>query len=276
MRTGPTTLRRLLARPDWLVLLAISGLFLLSAVYTVAGVGMDMSALRMTTMAGMADMPAGHAPGRWTAGYFVLVVLMWWFMMAAMMIASATPTILLHAALTRCGDTASGGNPRISLALLAGYLTVWCGFSVAAALTHWVAESAGLVSAGMMTATAVWVSSAVLIAAGAWQRTAIKDACLRHCRSPADYLIAHRSKPGARFAGFRLGVAHGTYCVGCCWGLMALLFVGGVTNLYWIVGLAALVAAEKLLPYGPRIAKLSGIGLIGSGVFLSLVRLGTS
>ncbi|MGH6628768.1 MAG: DUF2182 domain-containing protein, partial [Burkholderiales bacterium] len=131
---------------------------------------------------------------------------------------------------------------------------------------HWSLESAGLLSAMMMGSQSRWLSCFVLIAAGLYQLSPLKRACLSHCRSPASFLARHW-RP--RWSGaFRLGAWHGAYCVGCCWMLMLLLFVGGVMNLYWIIGLAILVFVEKVLPIGQRVSPLIAIGLGAWGMAL--------
>ena len=109
----------------------------------------------------------------------------------------------------------------------------------------------------------------VLIAAGLFQFTPLKQACLSHCQSPARFLTERR-RSGHRGA-FKMGLEHGIYCLGCCWFLMTLLFVGGIMNLYWIVGLAAFVAFEKLTPYGGPTSKVAGAALTiwGSWVAIS-------
>jgi predicted metal-binding membrane protein len=101
---------------------------------------------------------------------------------------------------------------------------------------------------------------AVLVAVGLYQLSPLKSACVSQCRSPGQFISRHW-RPGWEGA-FRLGVIHGAYCVGCCWMLMGLLFVGGVMNLLWVVGLTILVAAEKLLPGGSLLAKVSGVAFI--------------
>jgi predicted metal-binding membrane protein len=111
-------------------------------------------------------------------------------------------------------------------------------------------------------------AAALLIAAGLYQLSPLKDACLGRCRSPADFL-ARNYRPGASGA-LRLGLLHGAYCVGCCWMLMALLFVGGVMNLIWIAALTLLVAAEKLLPGGNWLARIAGMAMVGWGAMLLL------
>ncbi|WP_211099984.1 DUF2182 domain-containing protein [Acuticoccus kandeliae] len=258
-----TTLRREKA----ILVGALALLFTLAALYTVHGVGMNMSALKMTAMSNMRDMPGMAVPGAWSAGHALLVFLMWWVMMVAMMLPSVAPNVLLFSALarrTREGSRAS----LLAGAFLAGYLLAWAGFSVAAAASQWALEAAGIVSATMMTLIDTLPGALVLIAAGVFQFTPLKGACLRHCRAPAQFLASHY-RPGIGGA-LRMGLVHGTYCVGCCWFLMALLFVGGVMNLYWIVGLTAFVALEKLTPFGALAARIAGAGLIAWGAAIIL------
>ena len=252
-----------LLRRDRRMLVALIGLLIvLAALYTLFGVGMRMSALEMTAMGGMRDMPGGAAPGAWGAGYTLLVFLMWWVMMAAMMLPSVAPTVLLHAALLRRTGGAAPA-PAISTAFLCGYLAVWAAFSVLAVAAQWGLEAAGILSPTMMTIVSTVPGGLLLIAAGAFQFTPLKAACLRHCRSPAKFLTERR-RPGASGA-FAMGVEHGAYCLGCCWSLMALLFVGGVMNLWWIAGLAALVALEKLWRFGPVLVRVAGAAMIVAG-----------
>lgn len=261
--TGLT--ERLLRKDRWIVIAAIAALFALCGLYTVYGVGMHMTAIRMTAMRGIADIPGVAAPGVWSVSHAILVILMWWVMMVAMMLPSVTPTVLLYAALMRRGRNAAR-VPAISSAFLGGYLGAWAGFSIVAATTQWTLEAAGLVSATMMTLTDSVPGALVLVAAGVFQFTPMKQACLRHCRSPARF-IAERRRSGADGA-FVMGLEHGAYCMGCCWFLMALLFVGGIMNLYWIVGLAAFVAFEKLTAHGDILGKAAGAALMAWGGFV--------
>lgn len=258
-------MERLLRHEGRLLAALIGVLFLVASVYTVLGPGMPMTALDMTAMRSMPDMPGATPPGAWTAGYATLVFLMWWVMMIAMMLPSAAPTVLLHAALLR----RSASSPRLrraSPAFLTGYLSAWAGFSVLAAAAQWALEAAGLVSAGMMTLLGTVPGALVLIAAGVYQFSRFKQACLGRCRSPAEFLTRHM-RPGVAGA-FRMGVVHGAFCLGCCGFLMVLLFVGGVMNLYWIVALAVLVAVEKLVPFGAALGRMAGLGLIAWGILI--------
>jgi Predicted metal-binding integral membrane protein (DUF2182)/Branched-chain amino acid ATP-binding cassette transporter len=100
----------------------------------------------------------------------------------------------------------------------------------------------------------------LLLAAGIYQLSPLKRACLKHCRSPLQFILAHWGS-GASGA-FRMGIEHGAYCVGCCWVLMGLLFFGGIMNLYWIIGLAIFVLLEKTIPTGHRLGDLVGMALI--------------
>ncbi|MBK0328492.1 DUF2182 domain-containing protein [Rhodobacteraceae bacterium F11138] len=226
------------------MLVALIGLlFGLAGLYTIYGVGMRMTALEMTAMRNMRDMPGPGTPGVWSAGYAVLVFLMWWVMMIAMMLPSVAPAVLLNAALSR-HTSAADYVQSISAVFVAGYLVIWAGFSLVATAAQWALEAAGLVSATMMTLIETWPGGLVLIAAGVFQFTPLKSACLEHCRSPAKFLTERR-RNGLRGA-FLMGAEHGVYCLGCCWFLMALLFVGGIMNLFWIVGIAAFVALERV------------------------------
>lgn len=255
---------RLLRRDRAIVIGAVGLLFGLAGIYTLLGVGMEMSALRMTAMRAMRDMPGAHAPGEWSMGHGLLVLAMWWVMMVAMMLPSVAPAVLLYAALLR-RTAAAARVPVIAALFLGGYLAVWGLFSAGATLAQWGLEASGAVSAGMMTLTGGRAGGVVLIAAGVYQFTPMKAACLRQCRSPGEFIAAHR-RPGARGA-FVMGLGHGAYCLGCCWVLMALLFVGGIMNLYWIVGLAGFVALEKLTRFGVAAGRIAGAGLMIWGAY---------
>jgi predicted metal-binding membrane protein len=273
-----TGLERLLRRDRVITGGGLGVLLLLAWLYLLAGAGMGMSAWDMTTlalfphkagelMAGMAMPAAGEAGGMrasgWTAGGWALAVAMWWIMMAAMMAPSAAPTILLYARVHRHASPRQPGlAPTAPFA--AGYLVAWLGFALAAAGLQWSAQRLGWVSPATMSSQSRWFSAAVLTATGLYQLTPLKQACLNHCRSPAAFLSRYW-RPGLTGA-LGLGVRHGAYCVGCCWMLMALLFVGGVMNLAWIAVLAALVLVEKLTAGGRRLGMAAGALLVCWGV----------
>lgn len=264
--TGKGLAERLLQRDRVLLISLIGILFLLTALYTVLGIGMPMSALKMTAMR---EMGGPAISQDWSLGFAVLVFLMWWVMMIAMMLPSVAPTVLLYSTLLRRGPEAQSAS-AISAMFLGGYLMAWGGFSVVATLAQRYLEAAGIVAATTMDLAYSVPGAVLLIVAGAFQFTPLKRACLSHCRSPARFIAEHR-RPGV-LGGFVMGLENGVYCLGCCWFLMALLFVGGIMNLYWIVGLAAFVALEKLAPFGHRLAQAAGAVLILWG---SLTVLGT-
>ena len=126
----------------------------------------------------------------------------------------------------------------------------------------------GWMSGMYMNLVSPWLGAGVLVAAGLYQLTPLKAACLQSCRGPADALTRVRRQ--GRLAAFRMGAVHGRFCLGCCWALMALLFVGGVMNLWWILGVALLVAVEKLSPGGARVTRPLGIGLLLGGGWMGL------
>jgi len=207
----------------------------------------------------MADVMAAMAtPTAWTIDYAILLFFMWWIMMVAMMLPSAAPMILLYAFVNRRTKARVGqpSGPWPTVAFVFGYLLIWGGFSAIATSLQWSFEQFGVLSPMMLNSTSAMFAGAILLFAGAYQLTPIKQACLKHCRGPLEFLI-FRWRPGAGGA-LRMGVHHGAYCLGCCWGLMAILFFGGIMNLYWIIGLALIVLVEKVLPIGPKLAGFTG------------------
>ena len=224
-------------------------------VYTVLGIGMPMSAVMMTGMSVDMPMPVHD----WTPARAALMFTMWWVMMIAMMIPSAIPMIFLY---DRVANRANPQDRNLGLFVF-GYIVIWGAFSLLATLLHALGEWTGVVN-GMMASASGYMGATLLIAAGAWQLTELKFRCLEACRSPVEFL-SRIWRPGGTGA-LRMGMAHGIYCVGCCWAMMLLLFYGGVMNLYWIVGLSVFVILEKTLPYSPVMAHLFGLTLIGCGL----------
>jgi predicted metal-binding membrane protein len=146
-----------------------------------------------------------------------------------------------------------------------GYLAVWTGFSALAAVAQWLLHGLALLSP-MMVSTSSILGGVLLIAAGVFQWTPIKNACLRHCRSPLGFvLVDWRDR---RMGAFLMGLKHGAYCAGCCWILMALLFVAGVMNIWWIAVIAILVLVEKVAPKGLWVGRFAGVFLAGWGVWM--------
>jgi predicted metal-binding membrane protein len=259
---APSALEVALRRDRAIVVSALIAIIVFSWMWIALGAGMEMTAVEMTRMP--RDMVMARAV--WTPAYAALMFTMWWVMMVAMMLPSAAPVLLIFARMSRRERLAN--RPWVPTGMFAvGYLAVWGGFSASAALLQWGLEGSGLLSSMMVTTTA-WLGAIILIAAGLWQLAPIKHACLRQCRSPVSFLAEHW-RAGSSGA-FRMGLVHGAYCLGCCWFLMALLFFGGVMNLWWIGGLAAYVLMEKLLPMGHWLGYATGLGLIGSGAWLLL------
>ena len=275
-------LESVLRRDRLVVVIALVAVIVLSWVYVLAGAGMGMSAFEMTRMTqpvgvidstqpSMQGMSMGGTAvggtmvtGAWTVGYAVVIFFMWWVMMFGMMLPSAAPLLLLFARMMR--KEKDKGAPYVPTGVFAlGYVIMWAAFSAIATGAQWGLEASGLLS-GIMVGTSAVLGAGLLIAAGVWQLTPWKNACLRHCRSPIGFLSAHW-RPG-RTGAFKMGLVHGAFCLGCCWFLMALLFYGGVMNLYWIIGLALYILIEKLLPAGARIGQLTGVILIAWGATL--------
>ena len=239
---------------------ALSLLVLLAWGWLLAGAGMaggtTFSLAPASSGAGTMDAMAMPVAGG------LLVFSMWLVMMVAMMLPSAAPMVLLYARAAAHRAPASAAPPPTA-AFLLGYIVVWGTFSAIAAALQLALVSTGLVSMASMGSASRWLSGGVLVAAGLYQLTPLKRACLDHCRSPAEFLARH-FRPGP-LGALRLGLIHGAYCLGCCWALMLLLFVGGVMNLAWIALLTLLVAAEKLLPGGRTIAVLGGAAMLAWG-----------
>jgi predicted metal-binding membrane protein len=248
------SLEAALARHRAICLAAVVLLILLAWAWLLAGAGMGMERGISNGMPGMA-MPA---PPQWDA----ILFLMWWTMMVAMMLPSAAPMILLYA---RAAQHGTGTRPATGT-FLAGYLVAWGLFSLAASGLQFLLERASLIDPMAMAFQSRHLSGAILLLAGVYQLTPLKDACLRQCRNPAQFLSTHY-RPGVAGA-LRMGLLHGTYCIGCCWLLMLLLFVGGVMNLVWIVLLTIAVACEKLQSMGRLTAVAIGVACLGGGSIL--------
>ena len=247
-------LERALRRDRFVVLAGVAGVVLLGWAYLAAGAGIDMS------MAGMAMDPMP-----WSASYALVIFAMWCIMMIVMMLPSAAPMVLLFTTIKRKQEASRAPAAGTGIFLL-GYLAVWMAFSLVATLAQWALEGAGLIAMG--SGGSAVLAGGILLAAGLYQFTPLKAVCLRHCQNPVVFLSSHW-RPGAAGA-FRMGALHGSYCLGCCWFLMALLFVGGVMNLIWVAGIAIYVAIEKMLPAGPWLSRAAGATLAALGAFVLL------
>ena len=215
--------------------------------------GMDYDAMAM---------PA--APRAASSGVLILTFVMWTVMMAGMMLPSAAPVIVLYGAMAR-KHTELGSTLPATWTFAAGYLLVWTVFSIAATGLQAALEASALMTPEMTVASAR-LGALALVAAGVYQVTPLKQACLHKCRHPLEFFMT-RWRAGSAGA-FRMGLEHGTYCLGCCWALMLLLFVAGVMNLTWVALIAAFVFAEKLLPAARLTSCAAGAVLAGYGIFL--------
>ena len=204
--------------------------------------------------------PASAAPA-WTLGHALAMFVMWVAMMAAMMVPASAPMIAMVANISRNRrDRAAPYAP--TAVFVAGYLAVWGGFSLLATLAQWALETFARQDA-MAPAPPV-LAGLLLLGAGLYQLTPLQASCLTQCRSPLGFLTLHW-REGITGA-FGLGARHGAFCVGCCWALMALLFAAGVMNVFAIAALTTLVLAERLLPWGERLARAAGIALVLAGM----------
>jgi predicted metal-binding membrane protein len=228
--------------------------------------GMDMTGMSMD-MPGM-EMSSMATPQlqEWTHITILLLFVMWAVMMIAMMVPSATPVVFAFLQVNQGRKAANRPFVPVTTFLL-GYLAVWTAFSAVATLAQWGLHKAALLSPAM-AATSPVLNGVLLIAAGIFQWTPLKLACLKGCRSPLSFLMSEWREGAA--GAFVMGLKHGAYCVGCCWVLMALLFVAGVMNLLWVAVIALFVMAEKMLPKGELIARISGVALILAGVAMAV------
>jgi predicted metal-binding membrane protein len=200
----------------------------------------------------------------WDGTHLLLLWTMWAVMMAAMMLPSAWPMLVMYGALSRRESSSRRGSSHLYL-FSAGYVLVWALFSAAATVVQRMLAGLLLLSP-MMELTSPRAGAALLMIAGVYQLTPFKRVCLRSCRSPISFLVGHWR--AGSLGAFRMGIDHGVYCVGCCWALMLLLFVGGVMNLYVIAALTTLVAIEKIVRAGEQGSRLSGVLLIALGVWI--------
>ena len=225
--------------------------------------GMDMIGVRMIP-SGMGLMIPAQMP--WRAMEFAFVFAMWTVMMVGMMTPSAVPMILMYARVGR--ETEPQGAPlSATVWFAAGYFLVWTAFALLATFVQWAFERTTVLDSAMASTSNV-VGGLLFVAAGAYQWTQLKDVCLTQCQTPFAFLMRHGGFRRDALGSLILGLRHGAYCVGCCWALMALLLVGGVMNVLWIVLLALVILLEKVTSFGSPIARLVGIVLVVGGAWL--------
>jgi predicted metal-binding membrane protein len=190
----------------------------------------------------MSGMDAGPGTALGGLGWFIVV---WVTMMVAMMLPSVTPMVVGHARFQAAGRDGGRAPASVSAAFVAGYLVSW---AAAGLLGYALFEGVRSLDVGFLAweDAGQYVAGGVILGAALYQLTAPKDACLRHCRSQA--MLLERWHPG-RAGALRMGVEHGVACIGCCWMLMAALFALGVMSIAWMALVAALIAAERLLPW---------------------------
>jgi predicted metal-binding membrane protein len=252
-----TALETVLKR-DWtLVLSGLVGISALAWVY-VAYLAWGMQPMDMAMEMAMPRMQS------WSVLDLVLLFIMWAVMMVAMMVPAAASMILTFATISR--RRREQHQPYVPTAVfLAGYILVWMGFSVLATLAQWVLHTAALLSP-MMVSTSPVLGGVLLVVAGIFQWTPLKYTCLTRCRSPLGFLTTEWRE--GTWGALIMGLKHGGYCTGCCWVLMALLFVAGVMNLVWVATITAFVLMEKLVPRGDLIGRVAGGLLILAGLIV--------
>ena len=245
-----------LQRDRWIVLMGLVAISALAWAYLIY-LAVEMEGAMSMEMA----MPRART---WTPVEMLLLVVMWAVMMVAMMVPTAMPVILTFASVNR--RRLAQQRPFVPTAIfLCGYVVVWTGFSVLAALIQWGLHAAALLSP-MMVGTSPILGGLLLVVAGVFQWTPLKNACLRHCRSPLGFLMTDWRE--GRSGAFIMGLRHGSYCTGCCWLLMALLFVAGVMNLLWVATITVFVLVEKALPRGDVVGRVAGGVLVIAGLAL--------
>jgi len=243
-------------------LVVLGGLLLLIVLAWAYLIYLALTMGDMADMDGMGDVVLKMRP--WSVVDGLLMFVMWAIMMIAMMLPSAAPMILIFARVN--AKQRDKGNAYIPTAIFtAGYLVVWSVFSLLATGVQWGLQNAALLSSEMVS-TSVYLGGTLCVAAGIYQLTPLKQACLKHCRSPLEFVL-HHWRPGTAGA-FRMGLGHGAFCLGCCWSVMALLFVGGVMNLIWVAIIAIFVALEKIFPNGHWVGRITGLAMIAAGGYL--------
>jgi predicted metal-binding membrane protein len=254
--SAPATLPELIVRHERRVLIAALVVIPVLCWAWIVPMARDMSGA-------MSGPSAWMLTRVWDARHTSLLAAMWIVMMIGMMLPSVAPVLLLYAGVMR--STPDG--PRAALRvypMAAGYLLVWIGFSLGAAVLQRLLGAT--VVTPMMTLQSSIAAAALFLVAAVYQLTPLKQVCLDVCRSPVTFIL-ERMRPGASGA-FRLGVEHGVYCVGCCWALMLLLFAGGVMNLWTIAVLMLVVLVEKLEPFGLRTRRVSAAALVAAAVWV--------
>ena len=261
----------ILRRNRMVVLVGLGIIVLLSGAYTIY-LAQNMGAMMDMGHIGMGHTGMGHTGMEmampvvqpWGAMDYWLMFVMWSVMMIAMMTPSAAPMILTYTKMSQKQQANLQPVWGTTLFYL-GYLIVWAAYSAVATLAQGVLHAASLLSP-MMEISSPVLGGIILIATGIFQFTPYKQACLSHCRTPLGYFMTEWRE--GQWGALVMGIRHGAYCVGCCWLLMALLFVSGVMNLFWMGVITAYVLIEKMIPNGQKVSWAIGVVMIGWGVWM--------
>ncbi|MBA1146610.1 DUF2182 domain-containing protein [Ectothiorhodospiraceae bacterium WFHF3C12] len=202
----------------------------------------------------------------WGLDMLMASAAMWAVMMVAMMLPSASPMILTYARVRQQRD-AHGGTTVPTWVFVAGYLGVWVGFGVLAAVAQWGLHQSALLSSAMGKVGPL-LAGGLLVTAGAFQFSGLKEACMTRCRTPLSFLMTEWRD--GTYGALVMGVRHGAFCTGCCWALMLLMFVGGIMSLAWMAALTLYFLAEKLLPRPELVGRVTGAGLVAGGLVVGL------
>jgi len=276
-RMSDTPLEAILRKDRAIVLAALASLSAIACAY-ILWLSQDMTTTPSLSSAsgsgGMPNMQGSDMPGMdmgpiskaWHSIDFAFALVMWAVMMVGMMTPSVAPMVLLYAGVGRKAR-ATGGVFSSSAWFFIGYLLVWMGFSIAATCAQWLLTTLALLSPTMTTTSTV-LSGLMLLLAGLYQWTPLKEVCLRQCQSPIAFLSKNGGFQSDPFGAAGVGIKHGLYCLGCCWALMALLFVGGVMNVLWIAAIAILILLEKVIPLGRLVPRTSGVAMAVAGIWM--------
>lgn len=272
MTAGNPVVEAVLKRDRNIVLAGLTAVILLAAAYLVNMAQSYDKAVKLlfsvcisgdVSVADMGNMPIFEHTSHINNGFLTLFA-MWAVMQVAMMSPTAVPMILMHTKIQR--NRYPDESPFIPTAIFfSGYIIVWAGFSAAIAAVQLILQSSALLSP-QMASTSPWLAGGILIAAGLFQFSKLKEVCLNGCRSPVTYFMLEWREGNS--GALLMGLKHGLHCVGCCWVLMALLFVAGVMNLLWMSIITMFVLLEKAMPKGELFGKIGGVGMVIWGIAL--------
>lgn len=245
-------------RDKMVVSFGLAAIILVAVYFTV-----DMAQSHNNLAAAILDHHHGAHINESTDGFWHLFG-MWTVMQIAMMSPTAVPMILMHTKVQRSRYSEQSPVPQTVIFFL-GYIIVWTAFSaVFAGIQVWM-QSKSLLTPFMSSASP-WLAGGILIAAGAFQFSKLKEVCLNGCRTPVTYFMTEWREGSV--GALLMGLKHGLHCVGCCWVLMALLFVAGVMNLLWMAVITIFVLAEKLWAKGELFGRVGGVAMIIWGVVI--------